>query len=355
MTQTAVNPDDQPEYDLPVPASQLGTPPAGADYLVAVADPLGAITEMNDSDTTKSLSAAPDDILANSVNASVNPNVPYEIDANFMPAGRALNLAQAEALCGVDHFNWLQYIEQIPENWQFEILTFPPVGTEGIVSAVTVFPPIIDPIVETDVLSQNKMYAIGFNGGGQFSPNSTTWPANTSAVANAASDDEVYFWNEDISQQNIASHTTTYAVNFDDKPYVPASAMPPGGSEQFETSLVGVSPNGSPKIWGGLGFTWSTNAVNVGSEKYPVILGNVQISSTFPSAFATPSTIEGGILNIRPDDETPALLTPPALVSIADQTVNPGGTVSLAAAATDVTPGAALVFSLDPAPDRCDN
>ena len=278
---------------------------------------------------------------------SVDPTIPTQIDATFMPAGGESLIPQAQALCGVNHFNWLQNIVTIPDNWQYEVIQFPPAGTEGTISAFPVSPPIIDPIVEPLPFIQTTLYAIGVNGGGQVPPNSTSLPPDTVLIP-VNSDDKIYYYNEDRSNDSIALHTYSYKITFVDQPKSPIWAMPPGGFEQFETSLVGVSASGTPQALSGVGFNWSSNTVYVGDDIQPTLLGNVWIDSTFPSSIGTPSTLEGGIFNIQPETGAPTIRIPPTLAAIASETVNAGGLITVTAAAIDTNPGAVLTFSLDP-------
>ncbi len=100
------------EYTLHVPASELGIPPDGTQDLLAVADPtsaslpLGLIHESDEENNVQPLNATSHDVLDNSI--TVTTGADDTITAVFMPAGGLLNMAQAAAICGVDHFNWAQ-------------------------------------------------------------------------------------------------------------------------------------------------------------------------------------------------------------------------------------------------------
>jgi hypothetical protein len=123
-----------------------GTPPAGAQYLLAVADPDTGnghkIIEARPNtdptvsyraETVKSLQlATPRQLLGNSVQVLYQGS---EIEARFVPGiddpqgiyknqssfpplpSNTIPMSEAEVVLGVDHFNWLQQVSHLPVNW----------------------------------------------------------------------------------------------------------------------------------------------------------------------------------------------------------------------------------------------
>ena len=116
-------------------------------------DPFGLIPEANEEDNIQNLGTSASDILADSIHVtlgSLSPTAPNTtITAMFMPAEGssppaenqpaqgALSLVQAEAILGINHFNWVQTYS-IPQ-YEHEYLYY------GTSRQKELFSPILDP------------------------------------------------------------------------------------------------------------------------------------------------------------------------------------------------------------------
>jgi hypothetical protein len=135
-------------YDLHVDAGDLGTPPKGTTGLLLVVNaPVAGSLQPIPNDVVF-LGADPSSILSpvinstgqviNSVNAVPNG---AEMDAYFRPAGGALTLAQAAAICGVEGFNWYQTVAPATPitQWRPEVLNHVLINTGNAFSAPNPF------------------------------------------------------------------------------------------------------------------------------------------------------------------------------------------------------------------------
>ena len=108
-----------PNNPLNEPA-RWGTPPPLATHILMVLDPDGKIPE---SDEDNNVTALPihseSEILSGAID---EPIVDGPIIRVKFEPGRGINqsltLSEAEVVLGVDHFNWIQWVTDIPDTWQ---------------------------------------------------------------------------------------------------------------------------------------------------------------------------------------------------------------------------------------------
>jgi parallel beta-helix repeat protein len=189
------------------------------------------------------------DVLRGSVKVKTNgPN----IGAWFYPGtnrilGRTLNMNQAAAVCGVDHFNWIQYVTP-PSPWQICVLKG---GRYVPVSPAQSWDP-----VENFQTSKPEFRA----------PGKTPEPIT---LAGGKSDNFPFYLSE-VNQKgspfNLPSFTTSQSLNFADAPHTTPSIA---GSLSFQTYLVGLpfKPGAAanatsyiPWVGVGTGFKWKSDA-----------------------------------------------------------------------------------------------
>ena len=381
MTNTAISDPDNP-YDIDVPASQLGTPPPGTMYLLAVIDPQGILQdEVDESANETALGVSPDDVLTDSVHVFTQANDPADItnpsaiEAAFMPEGGALNVNQAAAICRVNHFNWVQEIT-LPPDWSW---TQVDLGSQNItVSQVqssqwpgmTVASPDItanqsglikasdgsipnqtplsnssfyDPPVQNDIPDMYSFVGY-FDSFGHFGAVSLESAVPVIPGDWQSPDAYDYYYNETaviplVSEVNYFSNNGNGILKFFDAPSIGNGRYLPGESTFFQTELAGVGDDTSSyQIYTGkdTNFDWTSNAVNVTVDSYWKI--------TDPSIL--PPLLSGGVSGVQFID--PSTNLPPVLAPIADQTVNEGSVLTFTAKANDPEPGETLTYSLDP-------
>jgi len=410
-------------YSFHVPAEYLETPPQGTTNLLVVLDPpttmlsstptqapaattdgYGQLIEATDQSNVDALSVSASVLLSNSVHAYVDPDNGALIQGEFMPAEGpnpppfnqpaqgALTLCQAEAILGVDHFNWLQQVTYTPPTLQPE--TFKNLTSESGLFKVTgdglryvtyqngnyaVDPntsitalyrsaPFVDPIVPEAsanyVPGTPPNYARGFIIDNKYA---YAW------AVDPPPDGFFYYWNEPVvSPEDLSSNTTSFALYFSDQPeqpsftdpFDPSSTISPFTSDPtvsylgFGTSLVGVIDDKSPQdytTWSSAGymtnFDWKSNtAYNADTGDKDDTSGNVSDIAgwgTSPGSGGEPTPSSGGVFGIEPSDEVAAgtqlLLNP-----IPDSTGSPGQTIALTALAQDPAEGQTLTYSLAP-------
>jgi hypothetical protein len=343
VTQTAAN----ATYSIHIPASSLGIPPPGADDLIAVINPPDSpnpqgnliLTQQNDVNTM--LSAAASDVLTNSVHVAV---IGTKIRAVFLPASGlsspdvysdlsqakgALDLTQAEAICGVDHFNWLQYYRS-PSYISYYRNS---ISLSNLIAANG------DAVLDPDDKVSDVFNDIEVS---QFANNSKNFDHLT--VDNEPFyDDEIniqgYYKNDEIANQLGQS----IGLTFFDEPSDPLGFLMPSDYEAFSTTLVGVGPAPGHDQFvldapgRNLNFTWNSNTAS-GSTSF--------VWRISPNSPDLPTPISGGIFGVKIGGSY-TLPLPPVLAAIPDQQSNPGKTVSVTAQAIDSDPGKTLTYSLD--------
>lgn len=190
---------------------------------------------------------------------------------NFKP-NFGLTLNEAAKVCGVDHFNWLQYVVGIPPEWTVHVFS----------SGQILSPPIPDPILNYSALNNHYIVTSSVPG---VTP--TIIPVNT----DVSGGDKGTYWNDSaLSLPGIEPDDST--LNFYDRPGMTVGMFIPGETMDFVTELVGVDANGNVlDTWAGLGttFTWSTDTIFAGDTSY------------FDAFDDGPTLISGGISNIRFD------------------------------------------------------
>ena len=313
------------------------------------------------------------------------------------PGQSSLTLAQAAAILGVNHFNWIQQITYTPPTLQpvtfknLESGYYVKVTAQGLryvdldqsgnyvidsstpIIAFDRSAPFVDPIVpKADanyVPNTGDNYARGFIIDNEYA---YQWDVNP------APDGFFYYWNEPFTGEfdDLTPNTTAYDLDFEDFPEQPAfpdpldpsSIISPFTSDPsvsylgFTITLAGVIDDNSPqdyKTWASqsytTSFTWKSNTLYNGATGIKDITTG-GISGILPgwgdSNFgARPVPTSGGIFGIEPTDEVAAgtqlLLNP-----IPDSTGSPGQTIALAAMAQNPTEGQTLTYSLAPGTDR---
>lgn len=377
----------QGKHTLRVSSGQLGLPPRGTMDLLAVLDPTdaqhptGRIYELDESsnDNQRPLDASPASVIGDSVYVP-DPTGTPEIAAAFQPENGALDLAQAAAICGVDHFNWTQtfdipyplgatlYQVNIPRAYYTELTdangVLYAVPDVLFVRALGAFYEFVDSdhdgkyqrgdsflsvpdgdvtqvanLGVADPLEQRFLRAtpeplysfliIVSNNGDSLQvklPDS-----DPKAPGWQPPDDKPFYYNEG---NDLQSNSTAYDLTFYDKPGLATAT----GQVDFTTRLAGVSVTGDDVRLSGAKsmIRWSTNAIGVDDF--------VQLASSNPAG--TPPPSPGGIFNVQLLDQ-PAN-HPPTLAPIADQYVAEGRTLTVHAVATDPDAEEVLTYSLDP-------
>ena len=285
-------------YSWHVPANQLGTPPKGTTNLLVVIDPpttmltstptpapapstdgYGEFIEATDQTNVAALSVSASVVLSNSVHAYVNSNDGTIIQGTFMPAEGpnpppfnmpaqgALTLAQAEAILGVDHFNWLQQVTYTPPtlqpvtlvdyNYESTLLKLTgnqleyvlpaqegnytldssnpltqltPLSSPGSSGWAGRSAPFVDPIVPKAGFEYTQQYLRGFIIDGEYA---YIWPMNgTVSTTNPPPPDGFfYYYNEPYNSDTppglqaltsqydtLTPNTTEYSLQFSDRP-----------------------------------------------------------------------------------------------------------------------------------------
>ena len=224
----------------------------------------------------------------------------------FRPkANKGLTMNQVEDLCGVDHFNWLQHVVDIPDSWTAEIWEDVKwKGSQALVekrrdggrvhtgSGTPVVwketqPPILDP------QTRDRTVVFFVEGWEQFSV----------TAGNDYFDDEILFWNEDdrFKRLNVREQTTDQKLWFEDSPIFRTGMLKANEFVQFETKLAGVTADGGVVTWDGLGtnFKWKSNASS------PTSGGTTEVVYTapFPDGEVL-FAVEGGTFDIQFDTIT---------------------------------------------------
>ena len=321
---------------------------------------------------------------------SVNPTPSgWLMKATFTPGRGTLSMSEAEVAMGVDHFNWLQEVTEIPSNWEVVTLVnldYTKATLEGVfpdgmggfkygdgtpIGWTPQHTPFFDPVV-TSPCPMTHSHLIP----GPFWCRDS-WGEQVIPWENGGSDGPLpdsyrYYWNdghlEAADWRHIASQTRSDSISFVDGPSQNTSANPFSGDAvhpylSFETRLVGVAYSLSEYTAWTIGcrtnFTWNSNTVNRGAE------GGVEFTGSWGFSRPGPGRLPiagGGIFDVRFDDGTPiagAPLDPPPIpTTIFGVVVNDGSaqrsmvtslTVNMSASVT-IDSGAFEVHTKDGVP-----
>jgi hypothetical protein len=392
---------DQPLYSLTIPAGTAAmqsdtnqvtasdlmgpdgmmVPPQGTTTLLAIIDPLDSVVMTDTTSDSIQLGITAADIFDNS-----DPDHPSlseaaqgsHIYAHFTPVGGALNLQQAAAILGVNHFNWQQTFtgpgtwqvleevgaetgpEQSPYTGQVDANgnaiynladdpddTSPPAFADGTLMDLQNAPtPYYDPIVK---VTGREMYVIKVL---RFTIQDTVryitipqnWDNTLPTYLTEGANPE---WASSPSDSNSAGGTTADGLDFVfiDQPALPDYALSgqngvarSGFYIKFQTSLVGV--NGSqvmPLEDPATQFKWKSNSVF--TETNSNIVSGQAIVVTKPLPDFVPTISSGGVFDVQSDTTTSSDTS--TTVSFSNNPVPSGQTVTLTAVVGSTT-GAAL-------------
>ena len=225
-------------------ANILGTPPQGTMYLLAVTDPDNDLGDFNATTHVIALDVSPAVILTNSVTANT---AGQQITATLTPAGGALTLQQAYAICGVNHFNWVQTLT-FPSDWSSSTSY---TGSNGN------WMPAGTPVPLTHVDPVNYTYS-------DFSPYLPGVAATISADTGASG---FSYLDESPPEWQSRGVLNDFTFQFDDAPERLNGMFGPNEYLNFVTTLIGVSASGSevslPSV-AGLSFNWKSNTTPSG-------------------------------------------------------------------------------------------
>ena len=339
-------------YSVHIPASSLGTPPPGTNDLIAVINPTGAVNSQGNAIVTQQnggraiLSSSASDVLANSVHVQVSGT---EIWALFMPASGsaspdlsndlsqakgALTLAQAAAICGVDHFNWVQHYAS-PSYISFY--------RYNTTTANLIKPDDEGSYLDPDNMVSNAADDIEHSSFANASKNFGAQPVDNYEFYYDEIDDpglDYYGLHEEENQAGDA-----FGLQFYDQPINPMGYLKPLDYFLFDTTLFGsIGHNAFPLVEGGpdLEFTWHSNTA-YDSNRNPTGL----VWLRYVDSPDRPTDTEGGIFGVTIGGAY-SVSVPPVLNVIPDEQVNAGAVVTFVALAIDTNPGATLTYSLGP-------
>jgi CSLREA domain-containing protein len=302
------------------------TPDVGDQYITATA---------TDRDGNTSEFSPCRDVLRNSLHRVLAAAPPWII-VQFIP-NFGLSLDQAAAICGVDHFNWINQITYKPADWTFwRFLTgqSPPQGV-----------PIIDlsTFYDPDTETHGGIYSIGITA-------TRITPRVDDVKYPGLVDDKIFYGNEPMPSQ-VGKHV----MEFDDKPAQPDDflnrTVAAGDYIGFKTKLAGVNADLTPTVWEGLqtNFTWKSNATYDHTKGERIIGGqvfDVNFFSTLDDT-ALPPVIAGGVFDVQfPDGLSPNSL--PVLNPIDNQVMSTGSHVPLPGVSTPL-PTDSLTLGTAPA------
>jgi hypothetical protein len=222
-------------------------------------------------------------VLQGSVHAAPATNNPARIEASFTPGG-GLTLQEAAILCGVDHFNWLQYVVDTPFTFRKSAIGSDP-------NAGTILnPPILDS--DTDPSSRISLHSNYSN---------ITRYVN---VDPGAGDTAVFYLSEDPKDQFYVLQPEFYTANtlkFRDNPRTVFGDFAPGESLRFATSLVGVNADGSYVSYSDLltNFIWSSDAEYIGDVLVGGGIGTDVVYLSTIDETGLPPVVSGGVFNVQ--------------------------------------------------------
>lgn len=339
--------------------ARWGAAPENARYIRVVLDPNNLILEHDESNNEVFLKIhTEEEILKGSV--VLAPDGPT-MKATFVPGRQSddgrLTLSEAEVVLGVEHFNWRQQVESIPEYWEpitlvdLDYAKARSIGLEvasdgsvqyrdgAPVQTLAVGVPFLDPIVTfSDQDDRLTAYTRAFK---IHHPEGIISLIIWGNGGNGPLPDEFYwYWNErnsvgDWRFYNEYSSPTSLA--FEDTPSQPVILRPfenPGDHILFETRLVGVGTVlkdgkydlSTFKLWGGEGyrtnFTWKSNAIHAEPQipNDPTIpVGDIfDYSGWGQSSYGPgrPPVLSGGVYDVRYDDGSPAAGPPTTVLGV---------------------------------------
>jgi hypothetical protein len=307
-----------------------GQRPDGAKYVLAVFDPENFIQEWNEQNNVLAIAVhTAEEILNGSLD--LNPlgsaQGATSLTVWFKPGGGSgqsgrYTVSEAEVALGVEHFNWYQQIQNVPNHWTL----YQDQNTSGstLTPRVAMSLPWIDPSNQVP----NQSYLVL----------ESTLVGSEERFASTVNDSLVYYYNEpnfDHSQQaNISSVTSGSRISFTDAPRVPSEYLAAGESWQFVTSLVGVDADGNMvalPLASQVTFTWKANTVYDRSDpNHPVSGGGVFLQALDESLL--PPAVAGGVFDV-------SLLSADPPVAAADAASTVAGTaVVIRVTANDYDP-----------------
>jgi len=261
------------------------------------------------------------DLLTNSVHVTTDGAT---IRAVFKPIGvnGPVPLRDLAAALGGDHFNWVQYITQVPGHWIYREI---PLGGS---TPQTISRPILDPT--QNPLSQRQV--------------TSSLPSLAGQVIHPSSeyvfDNHQPYYNTNgvgTSAITIGQHTSTASLNFGDKPSRQKGWFQPGEYMYFQTELALVDKNDNVlKTWHNIGtnFTWRSNATfaDIPELGYDV---------TNPDDPNLPPIIAGGVDDVQVDTASPPGDQPPVTNPDSASTTT-DAPVTIPILANDSDPGGTL-------------
>ena len=239
----------------------------------------------------------------------------------FQPAGGSLNLTQAAAICGVNHFNWLQLVNP-PQAWAsqaaalgwgvkdisnyhssgYSIVQVP--GRTGqsasdysilnnddhsLINWSDAPLPITDPFFQI-AAAQPGTYGFFAH---------ATW----SIVDQTTSDGYPYAYDEVEKKpqyyiKDSANYHNNSYLEFSDSPSFEEGLLGTGESFLFTTILVGVYPDETSQDYIGQGadFNWESSVVNASNQSYFII--------SKEDAANLPPAVSGSVFGITFDNST---------------------------------------------------
>jgi len=198
------DPSNQATFTSHNDPARWGAPPAGANYILAVADPLDLIVKVSETPLNSVASlplATAQQVLDGSVaNPTVNGGA---ISTTFTPGsgtGLDIPMSEAEVVLGVDHFNWYQQLVYAPTYWypytleDVDYSNLDHVGVNALgqfgysdtgqtivsqakAAPITIGSPLIDPIVTNSPLNTWQAYTRAFIVQNPDFPGQTTYVA----------------------------------------------------------------------------------------------------------------------------------------------------------------------------------
>jgi hypothetical protein len=225
------------------------------------------------------------ELLENSVRVKANFRFAGSIEATFQP-NLGFTLAETAQILGFDHFNWIQHVISVPDQWTIKRYL---AGHNPSISGIVLHPPLIDP----DTLYPSSRIAIA-------SGHAKNW----SQLGLQDSVDHELFYFNDALQHSVFDRghfTTATTMSYFDAPESPPLFFAPGEFMQFETQLAGVQSDGTYITWTGLGtnFTWKSDAMTDGTHNV-IVDGSVFGISYFITADdgTLPRIVSGRVFDV---------------------------------------------------------
>ncbi len=303
-------------YRATVCAKNLQPPPSGMPganddlHLAFVVNaplssgvPYGAIIEGDRGHDVGFLDASPAAILAPVEDETTQASVPTIsvstsetgwIDAYFRPAGGALTITDAQAICGVDHFNWVQQ-RTAPSDWKvYKFLGFQ--GHDPILGDTL---PLTGPDPETFLIAYSSPFLT-----------SKSYLNGIPFATGNAGDGSGYYFDENPQSQFWygRGYIDAFTFNFFDRPEAPSGMYGPTEYKLFTTRLVGVSSDSQqidlPQV-SGITFHWKDNATYT-ADPAVITGGGVYLTDRSIQAGFFPPIDSGGVTDVHVDQVTMA-------------------------------------------------